>query len=101
MKKETQPAKISYFFGPGWKNLGTFIKKFWEFNQIDIRKRAEKVENGKGIMSFSGAGNFLSCLALILFGTLFFIIIATTVSIVLGIAFLVMYIIFLITLHNV
>lgn len=27
MKKDTQPAKVSYFFGSGWKELGDFIKK--------------------------------------------------------------------------
>lgn len=92
MKKEKQPAKISYFFGPGWNDLGRFIKKFWKYNQEDISKRAEKVENGKGIMSFSGATNLLSCIAVILFGTLFFCLIAAVVASVLGIAFLIMYV---------
>ncbi len=92
MKKEKQPAKTSYFFGPGWQELGTFIKKFWQFNKEDITKRAEKVENGKGIMSFSGTCNLLSCFAVILFGTLFFCLITVAVSVVLGIAFLIMYV---------
>lgn len=92
MKKEAQPAKPSYFFGPGWKELGLFIKKFWGFNQEDIRKRAEKAETGKGIMSLSGAGRLLSCFSLILFGTLFFVIISAAVSVVLGIAFLIVYV---------
>lgn len=26
MKKDTQPAKMSYFFGPSWRELGDFIK---------------------------------------------------------------------------
>lgn len=91
MKKEVQPAKLSYFFGPGWKELWIFIKKFWSFNQEDIKKRAEKVETGKGIMSLSGAGRLLSCFSLILFGTLFFIIISAAVSAVLGVAFLLVY----------
>lgn len=92
MKKETQPAKISYFFGPGWKELWLFIKKFWGFNQEDIIKRAKKAEDGKGIMSLSGAGRLLSCFSLILFGTLFFVIISAAVSLVLGIAFLIVYV---------
>lgn len=71
MKKKAQPAKVSYFFGPGWNDLKTFIKKFWEFTQEDIKKRAEKVEKGKGVMSLSGAASLLSCFSLILFGSLF------------------------------
>ena len=92
MKKETQPAKLSYFFGPGWKELWLFIKKFWGFNQEDIRKRAEKAEMGKGIMSLTGAGRLLSCLSLILFGTFFFVVISAAVSLVLGVAFLLVYV---------
>lgn len=92
MKNEKQPAKVSYFFGPGWQKLWQFIKKFWEFNQEDIKKSAEKVETGKGIMSFSGAGWLLSCFFMILFGTLFFIVISAAVSFVLGVAFLLIYV---------
>ena len=85
MKKELQPAKMSYFFGPGWNDLWTFIKKFWGYNQEDIKKRAVKAETGKGIMSFSGAARLLSCFALILFGTFFFVVISAAVSVILGI----------------
>ncbi len=92
MKREIQPAKVSYFFGAGWEEMWLFIKKFWGFNQEDIKKRAEKVETGKGIMSLSGAGRLLSCFSLILFGTLFFILISAAVSIVLGVAFLAVYV---------
>lgn len=91
MKKEAQPAKTSYFFGPGWKDLWLFIKKFWGYNQEDIKKRAKKAETGKGIMSLSGAGRLLSCFSLILFGTLFFVVISAAVSLVLGVAFLCVY----------
>lgn len=92
MKKDPQPAKISYFFGPGWNDLILFIKKFWGFNREDIKKRAEKVETGKGIMSLLGAGRLLSCFSLILFGTFFFLIISAAVSVILGTAFLTVYI---------
>ncbi len=92
MKKDVQPAKMSYFFGPGWRDLWLFIKKFWGYNQEDIKRRAEKVETGKGIMSLSGASRLLSCFALILFGTFFFVLIAATVSALLGVAFLVVYV---------
>lgn len=94
MKKKAQPAKVSYFFGPGWNDLKTFIKKFWEFTQEDIKKRAEKVEKGKGVMSLSGAASLLSCFSLILFGSLFFLAIAFTVSLILGLIFLLVYILF-------
>ncbi len=91
MSKNPQPAKMSYFFGPGWKDLGTFIKKFWGYNQDDIKKRAKKVETGKGIMSLSGAGSLMSCLSLIVFGTFFFVVLSAAFSAVLGTAFLVVY----------
>ena len=94
MKKKAQPAKVSYFFGPGWNDLKTFIKKFWEFTQEDIKKRAEKVEKGKGVMSLSGAASLLSCFSLILFGSLFFLAIAFTVSLILGLVFLLVYLLF-------
>lgn len=93
MKKNAQPAKLSYFFGPGWRNLGTFIKRFWTLNREDIKKRAQKVENGKGIMSFSGAVNLMACFSLAVFGTFFFGVISLTISVVLGIAFLVAYVV--------
>ena len=42
MKREKQPAKVSYFFGPGWKNLGEFTKIFWNLNRDDVRKIAAR-----------------------------------------------------------
>ncbi len=91
MKKEKQPAKMSYFFGPGWKELGDFIKKFWLLNQEDIKKRVEKVETGKGIMFFSGEGNLMSCVSLIIFGTFISCVITCAVSAILGEAFFIVY----------
>lgn len=96
MQKNSQPAQISYFLGPGWKKLGEFIKQFWRLNQKDIKKRAKKVETGKGVMTFSGLGNLMSCISLILFGTVFFFIITVTVSLILGTAFLGIYILILV-----
>lgn len=96
IKKGAQPAKLSYFFGPGWNDLWLFIRTFWRLNQIDIRKRTKKIESGKGIMTFLGAGRVLSCFSLILFGTFFFIIISSVVSIILGGIFLVLYVVFLV-----
>lgn len=92
MKNETQPTKVSYFYGQGWKEFKLFLKKFWEFNQEDIRRKTEKVENGKGIMHLSGTAQLLSCFSLIFFGTLFFVMISVIVSVVLGIAFLLVYV---------
>ncbi len=91
-KAESQPAKISYFFGPGWNDLIRFFKTFWDLNRDDIKKRQERFESGKGIMTFKGAGTLISCLFLILFGTASFVLISIVVSAVLGIAFLVVYV---------
>lgn len=90
--KDSQPAQISYFFGPGWKDLEKFFKNFWKLNSDDIKSRQEKFESGKGIMSFKGAGALVSCLFLILFGTFSFLVISAVVSVVLGIAFFLVYI---------
>ncbi len=93
MKKSvSQPAKISYFFGPGWTDLANFFRTFWDLNKEDIKKRRDKFESGKGIMSFKGAGALISCLFLILFGTFSFVAISTVISIVLGIFFLLVYV---------
>ena len=91
MRRVNQPAKTNYFFGPGWKQLLLFIKKYWELCQQDIKIKATRVETGKGIMSFSGAWRLMSCFSLILFGTLFFAVISAGVSLLLGVAFLVVY----------
>ena len=87
MKREKQPAKVSYFFGPGWKNLGEFTKIFWNLNRDDVRKRQKKFESGMGVMSIRGVANLISCFMLILFGTAFFVIISGAVSVILGIAY--------------
>ena len=96
MQKNSQTAQISYFLGPGWKKFGEFIKQFWRLNQKDIKKRAKKVETGKGVMTFSGLGSLMSCISLILFGTVFFFIITVTVSLILGTAFLGVYILIIV-----
>ncbi len=96
MKREKQPAKVSYFFGPGWKNLGEFTKIFWNLNRDDVRKRQKKFESGMGVMSIRGVANLISCFMLILFGTAFFVIISGAVSVILGIAYIIVYILFFI-----
>ena len=88
---EVQPAKVSYFFGPGWKDLAKFFKTFWKLNSDDIRVRQDKFETGKGIMTFKGAGALISCLFMILFGTASFVLISITISVVLGTVFLIIY----------
>ena len=90
-KSNPQPAKVSYFFGPGWKDLGNFIKTFWRLNADSIAVRKDKFESGKGIMSFRGAAALASCLSLILFGTAAFLLISATVSVGLGLVFLIVY----------
>ena len=94
MKIEKQPAKINYFFGPGWKKLGEFIKKFWNYTKDDVVKRKDAFEEGKGILSIKGMWKFMICFMLILFGTLFFLIISGLVSIIYGVVVLVFYLIF-------
>ncbi len=91
-KREEQPAKISYFYGPGWNDLNKFIKTFWNLNRDDIKARQEKFEHGKGIMTLKGSAALVSCLFLILFGTVSFLLISGIVSAVLGVAFLIIYI---------
>ncbi len=91
-KREKQPAKISYFYGPGWNDLNKFIKTFWNLNRDDIKARQEKFEHGKGIMTLKGSAALASCLFLIFFGTLSFLLISGIVSAVLVVAFLIVYI---------
>ena len=90
-KKVDQPAKVNYFFGPGLEDLIKFIKTFWSLNRDEIKDRESVLKSEYGIMSIKGAGAFISCLFLILFGTFFFVVISTAVSVLLGVAFLIVY----------
>jgi len=94
--KNVQPAKKSFFFGPGWEHLGGFIKKFWQLNKDDINKRAAGATDDKGIMSFKGAFNFMTCISLILFGTFFYVVITAGITSILSVAYLFVYFLFFI-----
>lgn len=92
MGKNQQPAELSYFFGRGWQNLSGFITNFWNINQEDINKRRKSTADGKGIMSMKGMWNFIISFTQILFQSIAFIIITAAVSVVLSIAFVIVYI---------
>ena len=40
MQKNSQPAQISYFLGPGWKKFGEFIKRILK----NERKKLKQVK---------------------------------------------------------
>lgn len=92
-KKVDDPAKVNYFFGPGWKQLGAFLAKFWELNKEDVRKRKEKLENkGKHKLSLQGMGGLIYSLSMVIFGTLFFVLLGGGVSVILAAFFLLFYV---------
>lgn len=91
MSRSIQPAKVSYFFGPGWKDLKNFISSLWKKNA-----ESAKLYHGKykeyGLLSFSGIKWFVCSMSVVVYGTIFFLAISLIVSIFLSIFFSLVYI---------
>lgn len=64
-----QPAKTSYFFDKGYRDLYNTITMAWKLN---ISKAKEKYELAKlnGIRNFQGGKEFVAALSIIVFGSL-------------------------------
>lgn len=90
MVKKEQPAKISYFFGPGWRDLGAFIKKLWNNNCNCARNYHAKYRQD-GLLTLSGICWLVCSISVVLYGTIFFVAISTIFSIVLSLFFVFVY----------
>ncbi len=67
MAKE-QPAKISYFFGKGYVDLGNTIKEAWIRNW-DSAKLQFAISGEKGYFSMGGAINLVAAISIFAFGS--------------------------------
>lgn len=74
-KNKVQPANKSYFFGQGYKNIGTAIKTSWLKNAQTAKAYYEKYSE-KGLMSLKGVYNLFCTLSVVSFGTAFFALIS-------------------------
>jgi hypothetical protein len=76
MMKE-QPAKVSYFFDKGYRDLLNTIKEAWARNLVSAKGRL-KLAKEKGFASVPGAMNLMAAISIFVFGSL--ITSATTVA---------------------
>lgn len=73
MANQPQPAKKSYFFGKGYRDLGNTIKGAWSRNADSIKKYVSRLRSlgnlGLPLKLFLGFINILAILAVIVFGS--------------------------------
>lgn len=91
MAKNEQPAKVSVFFGPGWKMLKEWIGVFWKENRSIVRDYYYSYQQ-KGLMTFLGIFWLLCAFSVAVFGTLFFAAVTVGISLVLAVFFVLVYI---------
>ena len=91
MASVPQPAKKSYFFDKGYKDLDNTIKGAWSRNGDSIRKYTDNLQDlddkSLGSKIFFGIVNVIAIIAVVLFGSIITAII-TTANIVLLLAFM-------------
>ena len=92
MKKHgKQPAHKSYFFGQGYKDIGTAIKTSWLRNAQTAKAYYDKY-NEKGLMSLKGVYNLFCALSVVSFGTVFFALISAVMVTFVSVFFILVYI---------
>lgn len=91
MRKNTQPAKKGYFFGQGFKDIGTAIKESWIKNAQTAKRYYTKYSEC-GLMSFKGIFYLFCAMSVVSFGTVFFVLISVLMLSVVAILFVLVYI---------
>lgn len=91
MAKNEQPAKISYFFGSGWKDLKSFITKLWYKNCESARNYHEKYREN-GLMTLAGICWLVCSISVVIYGTILFVGVSILLSVFLSIFFVLVYI---------
>ena len=90
-KKNAQPAKKSYFFGQGYKDIGDAICLSWRKNASTAKKYYDSFTE-KGLMSFKGIFKLFCALSVVSFGTVFFALISLVMVAVVSLFFVLVYI---------
>lgn len=90
---KVQPAKISYFFGKGYTDLGNTIKGAWVRNIVDIKGQWEEVREN-GLFSFRGFIAFIAVICIAVFGSIITAVVTVVHVAVLAFIFVIVYISF-------
>ncbi|MBR2177344.1 MAG: hypothetical protein IJ861_10440 [Clostridia bacterium] len=88
-----EPARLSYFFGPGYKDVSKAIKLLWKKNAADAAKYYHEYESS-GVMSAGGLFNLFKAISIMTFGSLFSLIISLITVLVLVLCFVPVYLLF-------
>lgn len=89
-KKDPQPAKKSYFFGPGFHDIARAVRESWGQNAKTARKAYGNYQK-KGFMTFSGQYNLFVALSVVTFGTIFFGVISAAALVIILLFFALVY----------
>lgn len=65
---QDEPAKVSYFFGKGYQDLGNTIKEAWQLNIQSAKQQMEKAKYN-GYTSFKGIIFLISAIDIYIFGS--------------------------------
>lgn len=90
MRKKEQPAKISYFFGPGWRDLRDFIAELWKRNCDSARNYHTKYREN-GLMTLPGICWLVCSISVVIYGTVFFLALSIVFSVFLSLFFVLVY----------
>lgn len=88
---KVQPAKKSYFFGQGYKDIANAISTSWKRNAQNACYFYYDYED-YGLMSFKGVFYLFCALSVVSFGTIFFVLISAIMLTVVSLFFVLVYI---------
>lgn len=69
MSNIPQPAKVSYFFGKGYTDLGNTIKESWSRNLHSAGEQFA-IARGKGFFTIGGGMNLVAAISIFTFGSI-------------------------------
>lgn len=88
--QKVQPAKKSYFFEQGFKDILDAVKQSWIKNAQTAKSYYDRY-SAKGLMSPKGVYNLFCSLSVVSFGTIFFAVISAIMVIVVSLFFVLVY----------
>jgi len=95
---EKQPAKKSYFFGKGYRDLSNTIRDSWQRNltsaQDYLKKTKEYWNRSENAWKLVALFFLFAALSVIVFGSLFFLALSAIHIVILATVFLVIYVSF-------
>jgi len=89
--REAQPAKVSYFFGKGYRDLWETIKGAWARNFVSAGERFA-VAGEAGFFTIGGGMQLVAAICIIFFGSIISLVTSAIHVFVLGLFFLAIYV---------